>query len=296
MATNTPTNYSFDEFLLQPKLHRSRGDGLIRIKISRNTLLAVIFSLLLHALIMFFALPQQPLDTAAAPPARAIEVSLAKPAPPKVMPQKLEKRVEKPAPKLKKSSRKVITQPRVESTFSVPDVPQAKPEKVTPLENKVDAPTDMMSYVKSKQAQRQVAEADAARQNAEAVAREVGPTAAQIRDEKIKKNFQTGTNGIFEVTSLSGRHASFAFRGWTSDYSNSRREYFEVEASTGEDVRLAVIKRMIKLIRQHYQGDFSWDSQRMGRVITMSARPEDNAALENFMMREIFSPNYRSPP
>jgi hypothetical protein len=293
MANNTPTNYTLDEFLLQPKLHRQRGDGLIRINISRNTLLAIIFSLLLHALIMFFALPQQPLDTAAAPPARAIEVSLAKPTPPKAIPLPP---VEKPAPKLKKSSRKVIAQPRAKSTFAVPDEPKVEPEKVTPVENKADAPTDMMSYVKSKQAQRQLAEADAARQNAAAVAREVGPSESQIRDEKIKKNFQTGTNGIFEVTSLSGRHASFAFRGWTSDYSNSRREYFEVEASTGEDVRLAVIRRMIKLIRQHYQGDFSWDSQRMGRVITMSARPEDNAALENFMMREIFSPNYRSPP
>jgi hypothetical protein len=293
MATNTPTNYTFDEFLLQPRLHQPRGDGLIRINISRNTLLAIIFSLLLHALIIFSVIPHMQPDKATTPPARAIEVSLAKPAPPKVVPQEA---IEKPAPKLKKSSPKVITQSRAKSTFSVPDEPKPEPEKVTPLENKADAPTDMMSYVKSKQAQRQVAEADAARQNAAAVAREVGPSAAQIRDEKIKKNFQTGTNGIFEVTSLSSRHASFAFRGWTSDYSNSRREYFEVEASTGEDIRLAVIKRMIKLIREHYQGDFSWDSQRMGRVITMSARPEDNASLENFMMREIFAPNYRSPP
>lgn len=293
MANNTPTNYTFDEFLLQPKLHQQRGDGLIRINISRNTLLAIIFSLLLHALIMFFSWPQTSLDKAASPPARAIEVSLAKPAPPKVVPVVP---VEPPAPKVKKTPRKVITQSRNKSTFAVPDEPKPEPKKVTPVENKTDAPTDMMSFVKSKQAQRQVAEADAARENAAAVAREVGPSESQIRDEVIKKNLKSGTNGIFEVTSLSGRHASFAFRGWTSDYSNSRREYFEVEASTGQDVRLAVVRRMIKLIREHYQGDFSWDSQRMGRVITMSARPEDNAALETFMMREIFSPNYRAPP
>jgi hypothetical protein len=293
MATHTPNDYTFDEFLLQPRLHQMRGDGLIRINISRNTLLAIIFSLLLHALIIFFALPQMQPVKSSNPPARAIEVSLAKPTPPKAIPPPP---AEKPAPKLKKTSPKVITQPRAKSTFAVPDEPMPEPEKVRPVENKSDAPTDMMSYVKSKRAQRQLAEADAARQNAAAVAREVGPSAAQLRDERIEKNFQTGTNGIFEVTSLNSRHAGFAFRGWTSDYSNSRREYFEVEASTGQDIRLEVIKRMIKLIREHYQGDFSWDSQRMGRVITMSARPQDNAALENFMMREIFAPNYRSPP
>ena len=112
----------------------------------------------------------------------------------------------------------------------------------------------------------------------------------------IKNNFKNGTNGIFEITSLSSRHAAFAFRGWTNDYSNSRRESFEVEASTGQDVRLLMIKKMIALIRQHYQGDFNWESHRLDRVVIQSARLEDNAGLEDFMMMEFFGPNYKNSP
>ena len=105
---------------------------------------------------------------------------------------------------------------------------------------------------------------------------------------------QSGTNGIFEITSLSSRHATFAFRGWTNDYSSSRREFFEVEASTGQDIRLVMVKRMIKLIREHYQGDFNWDSHRLNRVVNLSARPQDNAGLEEFMLMEFFGQNYKN--
>jgi len=152
----------------------------------------------------------------------------------------------------------------------------------------------MMSYVKSMQAQRQVAEMDAAKQNAEAVAREIGSSEEMARNETIKRNLQNGTNGIFDITSLSSRHATFAFRGWTNDYSSSRLEFFEVEAVTGQDVRLVMIKRMIKLIREHYQGDFNWESHRLNRVIVLSARPQDNAGLEEFMMTEFFGKNYKN--
>jgi hypothetical protein len=151
----------------------------------------------------------------------------------------------------------------------------------------------MMAYMNAKRAQRQASEADAAKQNAEAVAREIGPSAEQVREERIKNNFKNGTNGIFEITSLSSRHAAFAFRGWTNDYSNARRESFEVEAGVGQDVRLVMIRKMIWLIRQHYHGDFNWDSQRLARVVVQSARPEDNAGLEDFMMMEFFGSNYK---
>ena len=54
-----------------------------------------------------------------------------------------------------------------------------------------------------------------------------------------------------------------------------------------------MIRKMIWLIRQHYQGDFNWDSQRLARVVVQSARPEDNAGLEDFMMMEFFGGNYK---
>ena len=45
---------------------------------------------------------------------------------------------------------------------------------------------------------------------------------------------------------------------------------------------------MIELIRRYYQGDFNWESQRLDRIVTLSARTEDNAGLEEFMIKEFF--------
>lgn len=288
---------SFDGFF-----RASRKDALIRINVSRNTLIAIIFSLIIHALI-FFAVPQIPLNTASAPPHQTIEVSLAPPEkaeeqkPQEVQseqpkPEKPKKIVAKPTPKIIAQKSNAYTKPQ----FTIPDTsltPKPSPE-VLPLKDNKDAPTDMMSYVKARQAQRQATESDAAKQNSEAASREQGPTEAQIRDEKIKRNLQTGTNGIFEITNLNSRHAGFAFRGWTNDYSSSRRQFFEVEAGSGQDIRLIMIKKMIVLIREHYQGDFNWDSHRLARVIVLSARPEDNSGLEDFMMAEFFGANYKN--
>jgi hypothetical protein len=293
-------NYGVENHGIAAFFKASRGDSLIRFNISRNTLIAIICSLIIHALI-FFAVPKISLDTASAPPPQTIEVSLAPPAPvqkPQVLPAESPK-LEKPKKSVAKPTPKVIAQKpeaRSKPVFSVPDVPvipKSSPELV-PLKDSKDAPTDMMSYVKARQAQRQATESDAAKQNAEAAAKEHGPTEAQIRDEKIKRNLQSGTNGIFEVTTLSGRHAGFSFRGWTNDYSSSKRQFFEVEAGSGQDIRLVMIKKMIGLIREHYQGDFNWDSNRLARLVILSARPEDNAGLEEFMMTEFFGSNYKN--
>jgi hypothetical protein len=78
------------------------------------------------------------------------------------------------------------------------------------------------------------------------------------------------------------------FRGWTNDYSAAKIEYFQVEAIAGEDIKLSVIRQMIKLIRKHYKGEFTWESYRLNRSIKMSAKLEDNAGLEEFLMQEIW--------
>ena len=300
MEINQNSLDQFDEYLLKP-----RGDKLIRINISRNTLIAIIFSLLLHGLLLIAVLPKIDFNNAASPQPTALEVSLAPPIPPKVeTPVLPESERVKPEPKVIKSPPKVITRKPSKNTnptdFTVPEVMATKqltPEPLPPKEIKPnDAPTDMASYIKAQQAKRNATEADAAKQNAEAVAREVGPSQEKVRDDRIKANLKIGTNGIFEITSLSGRHAAFAFKGWTNDYSSAKRESFEVDASTGQDVRLVMIKKMISLIRRHYDGDFNWESQRLGREIVKSARPEDSAELEEFMMMEFFGTNYKNTP
>ncbi|MNC97247.1 hypothetical protein D3C83_148520 [compost metagenome] len=49
-----------------------------------------------------------------------------------------------------------------------------------------------------------------------------------------------------------------------------------------------MVRRMIELIRSHYQGDFHWESHRLGRTVVLSARRPDQRALEDFLLREFF--------
>ncbi|MDO9150373.1 MAG: hypothetical protein Q7U33_03235 [Methylotenera sp.] len=296
---NQSNEQNFDEFLAQAYRLRSVNDKSISVNISRNTIIAIVLSLLIHAIFFFFA-PNVKFDEPPASPPTTIEVSLAQPkAKPMVEP------LPQPMPELEKEKPivKPIKQPKViakvakplsKPEFMVPEpTPVPKPPTQEPVLDPAKFP-DMASYMKAVQASRKGAEYDAARQNAEAIASQRGPSEEQLRDERIKNNFKSGTNGIFEITSKSSRHATFVFKGWTNDYSNARLQYFEVEASTGQDIRLSIIKRMIALIREHYQGDFTWESHRLGRSVTQSARLEDNAGLEDFLMMEFFGSNYRN--
>lgn len=171
-----------------------------------------------------------------------------------------------------------------ESRPAMPE-PPASPEPASDLA----PPTDMMSYVNAAKARRHAAESAAARENAAETARERGPSADEIRMANIKRNLQPqGTNGVFQIISMSVRTGKFSFRGWAGDASNARREVIEVDAGPEGDVERAMVRSMIELIRRYYKGDFNWESQRLGRSIVMSARMEDNAGLEDFLMREFF--------
>ena len=164
-------------------------------------------------------------------------------------------------------------------------VVQADP---TPVPNSAP-PADLMAYVNAVRERRRAAEASAEREYAAAKANEHAPSADEIRMANIMRNLQPqGTNGVFQIISVGIRTGKFSFRGWTKDFSNSRRELIEVEAGSNGDVERAIVRSMIELIRKYYKGDFNWDSQRLNRVVIMSARMEDNAGLEYFLMREFF--------
>lgn len=286
------------------------GDRHFSLIISRNTLIAFVFSIIVH-LLLFFAIPKIEFNESAKVSARALEVSLAPIRPPtkveELPPPQLPPPKSKPPQPVKKAA-PTPPQPEI-MTKQVPDIPSEfslpKPKPKLEIEQRPERDaspkqpieqqyTDMAAYVKAQQAKRVDDEALAAKINAEAVARERGPTEAQMRDERIKRNLKYGTNGIFEITSLGGRHATFSFRGWTDSYSNAKLQYFEVEASGGQDVRLLMIRRMIALIREHYDGNFSWESYRLRRSVILSARMEDSAELEDFLMKEFFGNNYRT--
>lgn len=94
--------------------------------------------------------------------------------------------------------------------------------------------------------------------------------------------------GVFEIRRLGFDHAQFMFYGWNREMRRDTAQLIEVNRGAAEDIRTAVVRRMIAIIRDHEQEDFVWESQRLGRSLTLSARPRDQAGLEDFLMREFF--------
>jgi hypothetical protein len=190
--------------------------------------------------------------------------------------------------------------------------PEKKPQKQPPQPNTITAATptvesiksispvaappvvDTMSQVAAARERRRALEQQAAQENSEAQAASQGPSENDLAMARIKANIQAanysrkGTNGIFQILNKGVQTGRFSFRGWTNDPRDSTHQTYEVDAGVGGDVELALIRRMIQLIREHYKGDFNWESQRLGRVVQLSARPEDTASLEAFMMKEFF--------
>lgn len=296
----------------------------IEIHIRRSTLIAVIASLLLHALLLF-TLQQEPVrierslqdtqkplvvqltpPTPAAsapvpPPAKRVPVPPAKnpripPAPksnPKPEPEPAARQTRKPQSKPREPDHPAPP-PEEVIAAAKPSRPLPKPSLNTSLPPAAPAtgatpapdsspPTDMMSYIEDVRTRRKTVE------QAAATSARSNPTPDEIRAENIKRNLQPGgTNGVFQILSMGVRTAQFSFRGWTTDSSNYRHEVIEVDAGLNGDVERAIVRRMIALIREHYSGDFNWESRRLNRVIILSARKEDHAGLEDFLMREFF--------
>jgi hypothetical protein len=154
----------------------------------------------------------------------------------------------------------------------------------------------MMSMVQAARERRRAAEEEAARLNAEARAGDGGPSPNDIAMANIRRSLQQagrngrndGAGGVFQIVSKGVRTGTFIFRGWTPGQRNFPQQTFEVDAGPNGDVERALVRRMIELIRSHYSGDFNWDSHRLGRVVVKSARPEDSAELEAFLMQEFF--------
>ena len=181
-------------------------------------------------------------------------------------------------------------------------VPRRLPQNpVVPLEQpapRVQVPTDkaeppsMMAMVEAARARRRAAEEAAQQYNSEMRARE-NPSGGDVSTANLNRNLQLlsgrgGTSGVFQILQKGHRSGQFAFRGWKSDARGDWKEVIEVDAGPQGDIELAMVRKMIELIRQHYQGNFNWESYRLGRVVVLSARIEDSAGLEGFLMREFF--------
>jgi hypothetical protein len=267
--------------------------------------LAVALSLTLHALVLFGWLPQfEPvrLDSAsedpsrtnltvqiapersAAPPSRAAPpTASAPPAPPRRgLPDKPRVRPPSPPPAV----------PFNRPTPYVP-APAEQPPAATPPEG------DLAAYIEARRRAR--GETTDPRG---ALSREIAPPQQEESEEERRRRIvaanlgldrapsfggdpRTG-GGIFQITRMTYGDAEFVFFGWNKDIKRNSRQRITVAKGDAPDIETAVIRRMIAIIREHEKGDFTWVSHRLGRDVTLSARPADTSGLEDFLKREFY--------
>ena len=259
---------------------------------------AILASLLLHALVIFLLLPnirQAPLDlNIRTLDVRLVPLPTAKSAMPEVPKLKQEEAIEQVVkPKKEKtltpSVKKLMTSPNSEDRI-IPITPhpekpvlEKSPIKETPQAN------DLLAYLNARRQQRQAQEMAEKSPSTDAnIQDRLVPE--QKRDEIIARNLQQeGTNGLFQIREIVGDSAQFTFRGWQQNGRNTRFEIVTVLAGPNETIERAIVRKMIAIIREHYSGDFNWQSQKYGRIIVLSARLQDNQALEDFMIQEFFA-------
>ena len=95
--------------------------------------------------------------------------------------------------------------------------------------------------------------------------------------------------GIFQVVRVGYAEGELLFFGWNKAIARSSRQLVEVQRGSHRSTEAAILRRMIDIIREHERGDFVWESARLGRLVTLSARPQHDAELEAFLAREFFS-------
>jgi hypothetical protein len=145
----------------------------------------------------------------------------------------------------------------------------------------------------------------ARRRRADAAAREheaVQEDEAQRRNKVVLANIATSINeangkdrdargGVFQLRRVGLNSGEFLFRGWSTNLRRDSTQLVEVFKKAEPDIQTAIIKKMIEIIRENQHDEFVWESYRLGKNVTLSARPENQAQLERFLMQEFF-PDY----
>ncbi|MNR82240.1 hypothetical protein D3C72_129960 [compost metagenome] len=254
-------------------------------------------SLLIHALILLFALDQAEVRVTESgeSPTEPLQVSLITSAPtPKPAPQ-AEKQ---PAPEQKKAE-KSRPAPRQQKTPSpqknevIRQADQGLPPPVAPKStSKENLPPDMSDMLAAARERRRAAgiiEPDARpAEDDSAIAR---ANIAEMVQRQARGRNETG--GVFQITYKGVRNAEFVFRGWDLRRKTNSRQLIQVDAGPGGDIETAIVRRMIDLIRLYEREDFSWNSPRLGRVVILSARQRDSVELEEFLKRDFFDDRRR---
>lgn len=205
------------------------------------------------------------------------------------------------APKKQKQPNKPTPTPpvvvkRLPNTITLPE---DKPVKVEPEPPKPKAAPPEMDMAAAIEARRRARGQDTTDQPAEESDADRGMRIAKANIAAANGRSQgqdpNDTGGVFSITDQTFATAQLKFRGWNQNFKRRWLTQVTVERGGERDIETAIVKKMIELIRKEKTGDFEWDSHRLQRVVTMSARPADQAELEAFLFKEMF-PKYVQGP
>ncbi len=191
----------------------------------------------------------------------------------------------------------VMSMPRQSS-----DLPAAPPEPA-PVPPQTTGATDLAEYIEARRrargespsaAQESASNAPSAEGENERQKRIIAANIGMNGRPAFGKEPKNG-GGVFQIKTLEFSYAEFYFYGWNKDISRNSKQVIEVRKGGNSDIQIAVVRRMIAIIREHESENFLWESHRLGRQLTLSARARDNTELEAFMMQEFFF-DTRNPP
>jgi hypothetical protein len=282
----------------------------------RAITVAIVLSLFVHLLVILLpafnkvdkeqrapADEQGPLQVSIAQQTTPPPGPQAKPEPPPVAQQQQPTPVQqRPTPKRPQTPQRTpqLAVRNSPSPFAVPPPveqpqPQPQPQVQTPPKPAVD---DFASTVAAQQRARRNANGG----QPDAVLESDDEKASRIAKANIlaqQRSMNPGTDpdqagGIFDLRHTGFTDAEFVFNGWNSTFGRKNPETHDVRVPPGGDIRIAVIREMIGIIRKQRPDTFEWYSQNRGKSITMSARVQDQPELETFLMTEFYPQDPRA--
>jgi hypothetical protein len=239
-----------------------------------------------------------PDTAAAAPPPSVASRPTPAPAPRPRPPRAVARSAPQSTPPVVAIERPVPSAPQLPQPAPSPPVSAAPATQPPAVEQPRQQPleTDLASYVESRRRARGESSAASAANSSDAQPAE---SEAERRNRIIAANLglnRTPTfgrelnnaGGLFQVREVNYDDAVFYFYGMDRDINRTAKQKIEVRRGSNPDIRIAIVRKMIEIIRENVAGDFVWSSQRLGRDVRMSARPADNAELEAFILHDIF--------
>lgn len=174
--------------------------------------------------------------------------------------------------------------PRLPDTITLPDEKPAEAPPRPDPQPEITPDMDMAAYVAARKRQRGARDETASEGANEKAMRNINANVARAN----AASRDDGTGGIFSITNKSFSSATIKFRGWNQNFKRQWLQQATVELGSERDIETAIVKKMIEIIRKEKTGDFEWESHRLNRNVTLSARPQDTEALMAFLYKEMF--------